>query len=186
MCFFLTIQLYRKIVFSFVYFMWWGSCCSCHLKELTRHERGRAILQETNLSDKDVQSPFAEKEKKFISKLCGPSNEEASGRWALERGVFPIFCILQELTLLLLLFSRSVVSNSLWPHRLQHARLPCPSPSPRVCSNSCPLSQWCHPTISFSVVPFSSRLQSFPASGSFLVSQFFASGGKLLEFQLQH
>ena len=64
-------------------------------------------------------------------------------------------------------FSRSVVSNSLRPHGLQHARLPCPSPTPGTCSNSCPLSQWCHPTISSSVVPFSSYFQSFPASGSF-------------------
>ena len=75
-------------------------------------------------------------------------------------------------------FIRSVVSDSLWPHGLQHARPPCPSPALRVCSNSCPLSRWCHPTISCSVIPFSSRLQSFPASGSFLVSQFFASGGQ--------
>ena len=75
-------------------------------------------------------------------------------------------------------FSRSLVSNSLRPHGLQHARLPCPSPSPGVYSNSCPLSQWCHLTISFSVVPFSSRLQSFPASESFPMSQFFASGGQ--------
>ena len=75
-------------------------------------------------------------------------------------------------------FSHSVVSNSLWPHRLQHARPPCLSPTPRVYSNSCPLSQWCHPTISSSVVPFSSRLQSFPASGSFQMSQFFTSGGQ--------
>ena len=73
-------------------------------------------------------------------------------------------------------FSHSVVSNSLWPHGLQHARLPCPSPTPRPCSNSCPSSQWCHPTISSSVDPFSSCLQSFPASGSFPTSQFFASG----------
>ena len=65
-------------------------------------------------------------------------------------------------------FSRSVVSDSLWPHGLQHARPPCPSPTPGVYSNSCPLSQWCHPTISSSVVPFS-RLQSFPASGSFQI-----------------
>ena len=64
-------------------------------------------------------------------------------------------------------FSRSVMSNSLWPHGLQHARLPCLSPIPRVYSNSCPLSQWCHPTISSSVIPFPSCLQSFPASGSF-------------------
>ena len=75
-------------------------------------------------------------------------------------------------------FSHSVVSNSLWPDGLQHARLPYPSPTPRAYSNSCPSSQWCHPTISSSVVPFSSCLQSFPASRSFPVSQFFASGGQ--------
>ena len=74
------------------------------------------------------------------------------------------------------LFSCSVISNSLLPHGLQHARLPCPSPSPGACENSCPSSRWCHPTISSSVVPFSSCLQSFPASGSFLVSWLFASG----------
>ena len=70
------------------------------------------------------------------------------------------------------------MSDSLWPHGLQHARLPCPSPTPGACSNSCPLSQWCHPTISSSAVLFSSCLQSFPASGSFPMSQFFASGGQ--------
>ena len=75
-------------------------------------------------------------------------------------------------------FSCSVVSNSLQPHRLQHARPPCPSPTPRVDSNSCPLSQWCHPTLSSSVGPFSSHLQSFRASGSFQMSQFFALGGQ--------
>ena len=75
-------------------------------------------------------------------------------------------------------FSCSVVSNFLWPNGLQHAMLPCPLPTPRVYSNSCPLSQWCHPIISSSVIPFSSRLQSFPASGSFPMSQFFASGGQ--------
>ena len=75
-------------------------------------------------------------------------------------------------------FSSSVMSDSLQPHGLQHARLACPSLSPEVCSNSCPLSQWCHPTISSSVVPFSSCLQSFPVSGSFPVSHFFPSGGQ--------
>ena len=70
------------------------------------------------------------------------------------------------------------MSDSLWPHGLQHARLPCPSPPPEACSNSCPLSQWCHPTTSSSVVPFSSCLPSFPASGSFPMSQFFISGGQ--------
>ena len=69
--------------------------------------------------------------------------------------------------------SRSVMSNSLRPHGLQHVRLPCPSPTHGACSDSCPLSLWCHPTISPSVIPFSSRLQSFPASGFFLMSQFF-------------
>ena len=75
-------------------------------------------------------------------------------------------------------FSCSVMSDSLWPHELQHARPLCPSPTPRACSNSCPLSRWCHPTISSSVVPFSSYLQLFPASGSFQMSQFFTSGGQ--------
>ena len=75
-------------------------------------------------------------------------------------------------------FSRSVVSNSWRPHGLQHTRPPCPSPTPRVYTNSCPSSQWCHPIISSSVVPFSSCPQSFPASGSFQMSQFFASGGQ--------
>ena len=72
----------------------------------------------------------------------------------------------------------SVVSDSLWPHGLQRDRPPCPSPTPGVDSNSCPLSRWCHPTISFSVVPFSSCLQSLPASASFQMSQFFPSGGQ--------
>ena len=75
-------------------------------------------------------------------------------------------------------FSGSVVSDSLQPRGLQQARLPCPLPTSRACSNSCPLSQWCHPTISSSVISFSSYLQSFPASGSFQMSQFFASGGQ--------
>ena len=70
------------------------------------------------------------------------------------------------------------MSDSFQSHRLQHARPPCPSPTFRVYSNSCPLSRWCHPTISSSVVPFSSCLLSFPASGSFPMSQFFASGGQ--------
>ena len=74
--------------------------------------------------------------------------------------------------------SHSVVSDSLQPHGLQHTRLPRPSPAPRACSNSFPLNWWCHPTISSSVVPFFSRLQSFPASRSFLMSRFFTSGGQ--------
>ena len=81
-------------------------------------------------------------------------------------------------------FSRSVVFDSLQPHGPQHARPPCPSRTPRVYTNSSPLSWWCHPTISFSVVPFSSCLQSFLASRSFQMSQLFVA--KVLEFQLQH
>ena len=75
-------------------------------------------------------------------------------------------------------YSCSVVSNSLRPHELQHARPPCPSPTPGVHSDSCPSSRWCHPAISSSVVPFSSCPQSLPASGSFPMSQLFASGGQ--------
>ena len=95
-------------------------------------------------------------------------------------GVF-FTSLLYGLSLLMLSvssFSHSVVSSYLWSHGLQHARSPCPSPTTEACSNSCPLSRWCHPTISFSVVPLSSCLQSFPASGSFPMSQFFASGGQ--------
>ena len=84
----------------------------------------------------------------------------------------PMFCSVH--------FSHSVMSNSLRPHGLKHVGPPCSSPTRKVYSSSCPLSWWCHPTISSSVVPFSSRLQSFPASGSFLVSQFFTSGGQCI------
>ena len=80
--------------------------------------------------------------------------------------------------ILLLLFCLSVVSNSLRPHELQHTRPPCPSPSPGVHLNSCPLSRWCHPTISSSVIPFSSSLQSFPTSGFLQMSQSFTSDGQ--------
>ena len=83
-------------------------------------------------------------------------------------------------------FSRSVMSNSLRPHELQHTRLPCPSPTPGVYPNSWPLSRWCHPTISSSVIPFSSCPQSFPASGSFQMSQFLASGGQRIGVSAQH
>ena len=75
-------------------------------------------------------------------------------------------------------FSRSIMSDSLRPHGLEHARLPCPSPIPRAYLNSHPPIQWCHPTTSSSIIPFSSHLQSFPASGSSSMSQFFASGGQ--------
>ena len=84
-------------------------------------------------------------------------------------------------TVRLLLFNHSVTSDSLQPHGLQLARFPCPSPSPGIFSNLCPSIRWCHPTISSSVIPFSSCVQYFPASGSFPMSQFFASGGQSIE-----
>ena len=95
--------------------------------------------------------------------------------------MFRILCIFLIVCLLKCIVVKSVMSNSLRAHRLQHARLPCPSLSPRVCSNSCPLSQWCHPTISLSVSPFSSCPQSFPASQSFPMCQFFTSSGQSIE-----
>ena len=83
-------------------------------------------------------------------------------------------------------FSHSVRSDSLRPHEPQHARPPCPSPTPRVYSNTCPLCRWCHATISSSVVPFSSHLQFFPASGSFQMSQLFTSGGQSTRVSASH
>ena len=91
--------------------------------------------------------------------------------WVLFWALFSTYCT-QSLSVQ---FSHSVVSNSLWPHELQHTRPPCPSPTPRVYSNSCPSSRWCHPTISSSVVPFSSCPQSFPVSVSFQMSQIVTS-----------
>ena len=99
---------------------------------------------------------------------------------------FCLLCFLPENSVVVALtfqfssvqFSRWVVSNSLQPSEPQHARPHCPSPTPGVYPNTCPLSQWCHPTISSSVIPFSSHLQSFPASGSFQRTQLFASGGQ--------
>ena len=98
--------------------------------------------------------------------------------WGGDRETWSSVASLVNIAAVIVLFSHSVMSDSLWPHGLQHASLPCPSPFPEARSNSRPLSQWCHPTILSSAVPFSSCLQSFPASGSFLMSQFFASGGQ--------
>ena len=108
--------------------------------------------------------------KKNYDQLNGDEFEQTLGDSGGQRSL--VCCSVQ--------FIHSVVSNCLWPHEQQHARPPCPSPTLRVHPNPCPLSQWCHPTISSSVIPFSSHLQSFPASGSFQTSQFFASGGQSL------
>ena len=98
--------------------------------------------------------------------------------WAIPNGSSWLKLLLMILLFSSVQFSRSVMSDSLQPHEPQHARPPCPSPTPGVHPNPCPLSQWCHPTISSSVIPFSSCPQSFPASGSFPMSQLFASSGQ--------
>ena len=113
---------------------------------------------------------------------CLPSSWSAAQEWRVSRSQENANQSQDEILLhtYSVQFSCSVMSDSLQPRWLQHTRFPCPSPTPGACSNSCPSSQWCHPTISSSVVPFSSHLPSFPASGSFLVSQFFASGGQII------
>ena len=119
----------------------------------------------------EVVTKIIPKKKKYVGRF---------GRMALKHVKYHVW---NELCFLIhclssVQFSCSVMSDSLQPHGLQHARLPCSSLTPRACSNLCPLSQWCHPNISSSVIPFSSCLQSFPASGSFPMSQFFTSGGQ--------
>ena len=115
------------------------------------------------------------------------SQEKNSLKWGisvLSSFVFIIFKVVKLFSSVQ--FSRSIMYNSLQTHEPQHTRPPCPSPTPRVHPNPWPLSQWCHPTTSSSVIPFSSCPQSFPESGSFQMSQFFASGGKVLEFKPAH
>ena len=134
-----------------------------------------SIGVETFVPDEDLKNmyiPWGETKTCFITALLFlPCSSFVSA--------FPPFPSVQ--------FSHSVVSSTLWPYGLQHTRPPCPSPTPRACSNSYPSSRWCHPTIPSSVVSFSSRLPSFPASGSFQISQFFTSQvAKVLELQLQH
>ena len=97
------------------------------------------------------------------------NSSKLNSKKSVNSGICPMFSSVQ--------FICSVVSKSLQPHGLQHTRLPCPSPTPRACSNLCPSSQWCHPNTLSTAVPFASCLQSFPASGSFLI-QFFESGGQ--------
>ena len=121
--------------------------------------RGESILL-LNLIYSVIRSDY------YISLLCSRANPPNS------------LSICMHLLSSSVQFSHSVMSNSLWSRGLQHARLPCLSPAPGAYSNSCWLRGWCHPTISSSVVPFSSHLRSFPGSGSFQMYQFFASGGQ--------
>ena len=109
----------------------------------------------------------------FVALVSCPSPRPKLLPKPVRKSFFPVFSTSTRVVIVQLLSH-----VWLWSHGLQHARLPCPSLPPKVCSNSCPLSRWCHPTISSSVVPFSSCLQSFPASRSFPMSQVFASGGR--------
>ena len=132
--------------------MWAFSCCKAQALQHT----GSVVIAQTSLvAAHGLDCPVA----------CG-----ILVPWSGIEFASPAFSSVQ--------FSCSGVSDSLRPHELQHTRPPCPTPTPRVHPNSCPLSRWCHQTISSSVVPFSSCLQSFPASGSFQMSQLFASGGQ--------
>ena len=108
------------------------------------------------------------------------------GKCSKKREIFSDLLWLFPLSFTSVQFSHSIVSDPLRPHELQHARLPCPSPTPGACSNSCPSSQWCCPTISSSVIPFSSCLQPFPASGLLQWVSYLHQVAKVLEFQLQH
>ena len=118
---------------------------------------------------------------RFLACRCITAISVSTDTWSS-----PCICVCVQIYLFLqehrwlnsVQFSRSVVSDSLWHHESQHARPPCPSPTPGVYSNSCPLNRWCHPAISSSVVPFSSCPQSLPASGSFQMSQLFTWGGQ--------
>ena len=120
-----------------------------------------------------ISPEFVGKESQFTKETT------VSGqRWTIPTAKKGLFTLVPALTNDSVQFSHSVMSDSWRPHESQHIRPPCPSPVPGVYSNSCPSSQWCHPAISSSVVPFSSCPQSLPASGSFPISQLFASGGQ--------
>ena len=148
-------------------------------------------MHETQVQSLGQEDPLEEEMATHSSIFCLENPMDRGAWWATVCGVAKSWTQLSDCTgthIKLVQFSHSVMSDSLAPHGLQHTRPPCPSPIPRVDSNSFPLSRSCHPTISSSVVPFSSHLQSFPASGSSpsseLMSQLFSSGGHILEFQL--
>ena len=137
--------------------------------------RGNSVKSSTYFTKAFLQSPGADVIMKEFTDVFRSEKIQGLGKKA---STSASLTTLKPLTMLELEFSRSVMSDSLRPHGLQHPRLPCPSPTPGAYSDSCPLSQWCHPTILSSVFPFSSCLQSFPSSGSFLVSQLFTSSGQ--------
>ena len=134
---------------------------------------GRNINNLRWLSDNADDTTLMAESEEELKSLLKEESEKVGLKLSIKKTKIMAFCPISSVQ-----FSHSVVSNSLLPHGLQHARLPCPSPTPRAYSNSCPLSGWCHPTISSSVVPFSSCSQSLPASESFPMSQLFSWGGQ--------
>ena len=163
--------------------MWgWGLFC---LVQMMPQKHNQEIGQ--------MEQPCLSKENYMKSSLRDEANEKNTSLKSQDFLVSEnlvsllksLWVTILKFTLSSVQFSGSVVSDSLRPHEPQHARPPHPSPTPRVHTNPCLSSQWCHPTISSSVIPFSSCPQSFPASGSFQMSQLFASGAKVLAFQLQ-
>ena len=135
----------------------------CYEESMVEQARGQRLLQQTKFQLKILRKAVKERRERMVHTHFKKKKNSLIST-ALQ------FSSVQ--------FSRSVVSDSLRPHESQHTRPPCPSLTPRVYSNSCPSSQWCHPTISSSVIPFSSCPQSLPASGSFPMSQLFAWGGQ--------
>ena len=159
---------------------------SCRMKETINIMKGQPTEKETifvkSISDKRLVSRTQETHAIQLQKKK-KKNKKTTWLKSRQRTWIDIFQKNIQMTNLFssVQVSPSVMTNSLWHHGLQQARSPCPSRTPRVYSNLCPLSWQCHPTISSSVIPFSSHLQSFPASGSFPVSQFFAAIGRSIE-----
>ena len=145
-----------------------------------------AVLSSSGSSQPRDWTPALQADSLLLNHLRSPQKDYIWWKWFVAQSTVQFFnhhwyLIIEKLHRkfrVSVQFSHSVVSDSLWPHGLQHARLPCPSPTSGASSNSCPSSWWRHPTISSSVIPFSFCFQSFPASGSFLMSQFFTSGAQ--------
>ena len=178
-------SLARCLSVSFTYFEWGGLCLRCLCiwdKSFIRYVFASTFLPASVLSLDFLKDDFHRVEifscLKSMILTCSFFVDFLFVLWVKIQSSWSMKQNTRSCKIGSVQFSRSVVSDSVWPHGLQHASSPRPSPSPGVYSNSCPLSRWCPPTISFSVVPFSSHLQSFPASGSFQMSQFFTSGGQ--------
>ena len=157
-------------------------------KQIDKPQNGKNYSQNVyitkDLNSENIKNSLIIKSRSQIFKWANNFSKLFIRDMTIEKTHEKVFNIMREKEITVMVrchsiqFSHSVLSDSLWPHGFQHARLSCLSPTPGAYSNSCPLRWWCHPTISSSVIPFSSHLQSFPVSGSFPMSQFFASGGQ--------